>query len=53
MLYADDTFNNEMRSLIEGKPAGRLVVLTLEDILERISNLEGRLAALEAKLAAE
>lgn len=46
-LYAEAGFRQEMRSLFESEPAGRLVIPTLEDALERIVELEGRVAALE------
>lgn len=49
-LYADDTFKEDMRTLFGGEPAGKLVIPTLQDALERIAELEQRLAAIEAKL---
>jgi hypothetical protein len=48
-LYADESFRQEMRSLFEREPAGRLVIPTLEDALERIAELEGRVAKLEQR----
>ncbi len=47
--YADEGFRQEMRLLFEGEPAGRLVIPTLEDALERIAELEGRVAELEQR----
>ena len=52
-LYADEAFRTEMRALFLGEPAGRLTILTLEDALERIVALEGRVAELELKLMTE
>jgi len=49
-LYAEKSFREEMRALFSGKPAGRLVIETLGDALERIAVLEERLASLEQRL---
>lgn len=48
-LYADATFYGEMRTLFSGEPAGRLALLTLQDALERIAELERRLVLLEGQ----
>ena len=50
-LYADERFRQEMSSLFEGEPAGRLVLLTLEGALKRVAELEGRMAELEQEIA--
>lgn len=44
-LFEKVGFKDEMRSLFEGEPAGRLVLPTLQEALERIARLEERLAA--------
>jgi hypothetical protein len=49
-LYAGEGFRMEMRKLFEGEPDGRLINLTLEDALERISELEERVSTLEQRL---
>jgi hypothetical protein len=48
-LYADEGYQKEMHSLFEAEPAGRLMIPTLEDALEQIAELEGRVAALEQR----
>jgi hypothetical protein len=48
-LYADGEFSEEMRALFAGDPAGRLVIATLQDALDRITELERRVAALEKR----
>jgi hypothetical protein len=50
LLSSDKSFRKEMRSLFLGPPAGRLVLPTLEDALERIGKLEQRVKALEEQL---
>jgi hypothetical protein len=49
-LVDDRVFQNRMCGLLSGEPAGRLVILTIQDALERIAALEQRLAALEIRL---
>ena len=49
-LYAQESFQAEMRVLFAGEPAGRLVIPTLREALDRISELERRVDALEARL---
>ncbi|HEU0028123.1 MAG TPA: GIY-YIG nuclease family protein [Ktedonobacterales bacterium] len=49
-LYQDERFAAEMRALFAAEPAGRLTILALADALERIADLERRVAALEARL---
>jgi hypothetical protein len=46
-LFAEQSFHEEMRVLFSGDPAGRLVIETLGDALERIAALEERVAELE------
>jgi hypothetical protein len=50
-LYADAAFVESMQAMLAGEPVGRLIVPTLLDALERIAQLEQRLAALEQKLS--
>jgi hypothetical protein len=49
-LYKDGAFYAEMSALFTAEPAGTLAILTLPDALERIAELERRVAALEARL---
>lgn len=49
-LYATPEFTERMHALLTGEPAGRLVIPTLEDALERIAALEQRIAELEKRL---
>lgn len=51
-LAATSAFAAQMRELFAGEPAGRLTLPTLQDALERITTLEERLSALEARLRA-
>lgn len=46
-LYADVKFSARMRTLFEGDAAGRLIIPTLHSALERVAELERRVAALE------
>jgi hypothetical protein len=46
-LYADTVFNERMRALFAYEAAGQLLIATLQSALERISDLERRVAALE------
>jgi hypothetical protein len=48
-LYGDASFQQEMTALFSGDPAGRLIIPTLEDALERIAELEVRVAQLEQR----
>jgi hypothetical protein len=50
-IYNDVSFHAEMLRLFANEPTDRWSIPTLQDALERISELERRLAALEAKLA--
>jgi hypothetical protein len=52
-LYADESFREKTRTLFAGKSAGRLILPSLEDALERIAALEQRLAELERRVAGE
>ena len=49
-LYADQGFRGKMHSLFSGEPAGRLIIPTLQDALERIADLERRASELERRL---
>lgn len=49
-LYEDTGFYAEMSALFAAEPAGTLAIPTLPDALERIAELERRVAALEARL---
>ena len=49
-LYANEEFRQKMRSLFAGEPAGRLRILTLQDVIERITEIEERLKAVERKM---
>lgn len=49
-LYQDEGFYAEMSALFAAGPAGTLAILTLSDALERIAELERRVATLEARL---
>jgi hypothetical protein len=49
-LYSDPQFKAKMQPLFEGECSGLLMIPSLQDALERISELERRLAAIEAKL---
>jgi hypothetical protein len=46
-LYSDESFSGQMRSLFSYKAMGQLVIPTLQSALERIEELERRVAALE------
>lgn len=48
-LYKRPEFQNEMKELFSREPDGRLVIPTLQDVLERIERLEKRIAILERK----
>jgi hypothetical protein len=50
---AAEQARGEMRYLFAGEPIGRLVILTLQDALERIEALERRIALLEKMLVGE
>jgi hypothetical protein len=50
-LHADENFCEKMRSLLLDKPTGRLVISTLQDVLERIAELERQLAEIERHLS--
>ena len=52
-VYEDEAFRAGMMDLFRGEPAGRLVIPTLEDALERIAALEQRVAELERRLGEE
>jgi hypothetical protein len=48
-FHADPTFRERMRSILQGSPSGVLKVLSLQDALERIAELEKRVSQLERK----
>jgi hypothetical protein len=48
-LYADAKFNERMRLLFEGEAAGHFFISTLQSALERIAELEHRVAVLEER----
>jgi hypothetical protein len=50
-LHADADFKERMQALFQGEPAGKLVIRTLEDVFERIAELERRVALLEERVA--
>lgn len=49
-LATDPTFHDRMAALFAGTPAGRLVLPTLQDALDRVARLEHRLQLLEERL---
>lgn len=53
VLHADATFHTAMHQLFTSEPAGRLVIPTLQDALDRLEQLEARVQALEARLGNE
>jgi hypothetical protein len=44
----DASFARELRAVLEGPPAGRLVLPSMLDLAARVTDLEARVAALEA-----
>ncbi|MGH2559959.1 MAG: hypothetical protein ACRDJH_12905 [Thermomicrobiales bacterium] len=50
LLYADEAFHERMEGVIGGPPAGRLVLPTLQDALDRIAALERRLDEIANRL---
>jgi len=48
-FYKDAAFQQRMRSILLGAPAGHLRLPTLHDAMERIEKLEQRLAELEGR----
>jgi hypothetical protein len=49
-IYARDGFVDQIRVLIEGDPAGCLVIQGIQDILKRIDELEKRVASIERQI---
>jgi hypothetical protein len=49
-LAGESAFRQEMRKLFAAEAVGQLIIPTFQDALERIAELERRLAAVEAKL---
>lgn len=49
-VYTDGKFQLEMKKLFEGEPKGKLIILTLNDALDKIEQLEKRIALLEEKM---
>lgn len=52
-LYASAEFQARMRSLFQSEPRGHLKIYSLQDALEKISELDRRLASLESLLTAK
>jgi hypothetical protein len=50
-MYGDQRFADEMRQLFQGPPTGRLRILTLQDALDRIAQLEQQVADLRAEVS--
>ena len=50
-LYEDPVFRENMQTLFTGEPTGHLVILTLEDALAKIEELEQRVFKLEKRLS--
>lgn len=46
-LSKDQTFDSRMKALFTSTPSGKLVMMTLEEIIERLLSLEQRMAELE------
>ncbi|RMG56022.1 MAG: hypothetical protein D6723_01400 [Acidobacteria bacterium] len=49
-LYVDEEFRQKMRSLLAGEPTGRLRIFTLQDVIEKIAEIEERVSAIERRL---
>lgn len=49
-LHSDGAFREKMRLLFLSEPKGRVIVPTLQDLLQRIAELEQRLATLEKRV---
>ncbi|HDN80501.1 MAG TPA: hypothetical protein ENG33_08570 [Chloroflexi bacterium] len=52
-LYENEEFRRKMRSVFTGEPTGRLRLLTLQDVIEKIIELEERLNAIEEQLSSQ
>lgn len=52
-LLADENFMVGLTTLFAGDPAGRIALPSLEDLLDRLEVLEGRVATLERRLDGE
>ena len=50
-IYQDEAFQEQMRLVFLGDPAGSLILPTLSQALERLADLERRVAELEALIA--
>lgn len=50
-LYSDEAFRKEMETLFQGKPAGQIALMTLQEAFERITALERRVEDLERCLS--
>lgn len=50
-LYEDIAFIEHMKPFFQGEPIGCLVIPTLQDALDTITDLERRIAKIEARLA--
>ncbi len=49
-LYNEEKFNQKMRNLFLGQPTGRFIIPTLQEVIDRITQLEQRVAVLEQHL---
>ena len=49
-LYADEAFYENMMAIFQGESTGRLVIPTIQDALEKITELERRLDDLEKRV---
>ena len=49
-LYADESFYEKMMAFFQREPAGRLVIMTLQDALDKIAELERRVDELEKRI---
>ena len=50
-MYQDESFREQMRQVFLGDPAGSLILPTLPQALERISDLERRVTELESAMS--
>jgi hypothetical protein len=50
-LYDDLVFRENMQNLFTSEPTGHLVILTLEDALAKIEELEQRVSKLEKRFS--
>ena len=48
-IYRDEEFKAEMKRVFRGRPTGRLILLSLGDLIKRIEELERRIEKIEKK----